>query len=207
MQTGSSMFRRFSMGCLVAATMLAAAAPAGADGFVTPFVGVNFGGATDKAFNNALEDNSKLAYGASIGWMGAGVFGLEADFGYSPKFIAPAADLGQTNVMTITGNLILGVPLGGQHGFGVRPYVVAGVGLIRTSVDGTLSDFVPDRNSFGYDLGGGLNIYFADHVGIRGDLRYFRDFSVTDAGNLIGVVLGNDKLDFFRGSAGLVLRF
>ncbi len=36
---------------------------------------------------------------------------------------------------TVMGNLLLGIPIGGQSGFGVRPYGVVGVGLIRTKFD------------------------------------------------------------------------
>jgi opacity protein-like surface antigen len=178
-----------------------------ADGFVTPFIGPNFSGSTNTTLATATEDNSKLAYGVSLGWMSAGVIGLEADLGYAPKFFAPGVAIGQTNVLTLTGNLIVGIPIGGQHGGGVRPYVVGGVGLLRTNAQRSIATIVPDRNSFGFDLGGGINGYFSDHIGIRGDARYFRDFTVSDSNNAIGIILGRGKLDFWRGTVGVVFRF
>jgi opacity protein-like surface antigen len=187
--------------------MVAAPRPARADGYVTPFIGVNFSGATGGALVNAVGDNSRLTYGVSIGFMGGGVIGLEEDFAYAPKFVAAGAGIGQTNVLTLMTNLIIGIPVGGQKGGGIRPYVLGGVGLLRTNVENSIAVLVPDRNSVGFDLGGGLNIYFADNVGIRGDIRYLRDFSVADDNNAIGVSLGRGRLDFWRGSAGLVLRF
>jgi opacity protein-like surface antigen len=194
---------------IIAACVAVVAAPraARADGFVTPFIGVNFSGATGGALVNAVEDSSKLTYGVSIGFMGGGVIGLEEDFAYAPKFVAAGAGVGQTNVLTLMTNLIIGIPVGGQKGGGIRPYVLGGIGLLRTTVENSIEVLVPDRNSVGFDLGGGLNIYFADNVGIRGDLRYFRDFSVADVNNALGVTLGRGRLDFWRGSAGLVLRF
>ena len=29
-----------------------------------------------------------------------------------------------------------------------------------------------DNNLFGWDIGGGAIVYFGDHFGVRGDLRY-----------------------------------
>lgn len=196
-----------SVALILVAGLLLLPSPARADGYVTPWIGVNFAGATNTTLANSVGDNSKLTYGASVGFMGGGIIGIEGDFGYAPKFVAAGAALGQTNVFTAMGNVIIGIPMGGQKGGGFRPYFVGGIGLLRTSVEQSITILEPDRNSVGFDLGGGANIYFADHVGIRADLRYFRQFSVADSNNAIGVVLGRGTLDFWRGSAGLVLRF
>ena len=186
---------------------LMTAAPAYADGFVTPFVGVNFSGAVGAALKNAVDDNSKLTYGVSLGWMGGGIIGVEGDIGYAPKFFAPTANIGKTNVLTAMGNIIVGIPIGGQHGGGIRPYLVGGAGLLRTNVTSSLSSLQLDNSSAGFDVGGGINAYFADHIGIRGDVRYFRDFSERDANTALGFELGTGHLDFWRGTVGVVFRF
>jgi hypothetical protein len=79
--------------------------------------------------------------------------------------------------------------------------------LLRTNAEQSIATLTPDRNSFGFDVGGGINIYFADHVGIRGDLRYLRSFTAADSSNILGVVLRQGTLEFWRGTGGLVLRF
>ena len=33
-----------------------------------------------------------------------------------------------------------------------------------------------DQNQFGWDLGGGLMVFFGEHVGVRGEVRYFQTF-------------------------------
>ena len=71
--------------------------------------------------------------------MGAGAIGFEVDFGYTPNFFETTSDDGfdfasDSNVTTFMGNLIVGAPIGGQHGFGIRPFAVGGVGLLRGSV-------------------------------------------------------------------------
>ena len=105
------------------------AGTARADGLIIPFIGVNFGGDSGAEFGDAA-DASRFNWGASFAWMGAGVFGFEGDFGYSPDFFGKN-DLGGSSVFTATGNLLLGIPFGGQKGFGIRPYGLAGIGLMH----------------------------------------------------------------------------
>jgi hypothetical protein len=99
-----------------------APSPARADGFFVPWAGVNF--------DNDPADG-RGSYGFSAGYMGAGVFGTEFDFGYSPRFFGDDEFFGSNNVLTAMGNLILGIPIGGTTGGGFRPYFTGGVGLIR----------------------------------------------------------------------------
>ena len=51
--------------------------------------------------------------------MGAGIFGFEVDFGYAPNFFESTEgdgdfDYGDSNVTTLMGNVVLGIPIGGQ---------------------------------------------------------------------------------------------
>jgi hypothetical protein len=193
-------------------TVAFAAAPrtASADWVLTPFVGWNFSGSADVngtggvALSNKFEH--KLDYGASLAGMGKGAFGFELDFGYSPNFFETntAASgfqfTNDSNVTTFMGNLIIGAPLGA-----VRPYVVGGVGLLRTKLDdlGDVFD-VNTKNDFGIDIGGGVMGFFSHNVGLRGDLRYFRGFRGTDD-NATGLTLGD--FHFWRGSLGLSIKF
>ena len=116
---------------LVAITL--APVPARADVLFIPFFGVNFGGDSGKEFSEAF-DTSQYNFGASIAFMGGGVFGFEGDFGYSPDFYGKT-EVGGSNAFTATGNLVLGIPFGGQPGFGVRPYGVVGAGVLTSKSD------------------------------------------------------------------------
>ena len=87
----------------------------------------------------------------------------------------------------------------------IRPYLVGGVGLIRSSVQDVDQFFdVTTKNDFGFDVGAGIMGFFTSNIGIRGDVRYFRTFRGTDE-NITGVALGN--VNFWRGSVGLSLKF
>jgi opacity protein-like surface antigen len=161
-----------------------------ADGLFTPWLGVNF--ANDPA-------DGRTSFGITATGMGAGVIGGEFDFGYSPNFFGDENVFGSNNVLTVVGNLVLGIPLGGSRGFGFRPYGTVGVGLIRAKGEDI---FEPDAssNEFGINAGGGAFLFFGDHVGMRGDLRYFRagfdDLNFFDT----------DKVDFWRASIGITFR-
>lgn len=182
---------------LVFSSAIALCAPteARADSYISPFLGVNFA-------NNS--GNGRANFGVAAGWMGAGIAGLEFDLGYAPNFFGSQGDFGGNNVLTAMGNLIVGVPAGGTHGAGVRPYATFGVGLIRTEVNGRPAPgFVPkisDEN-FGLDGGIGLMGFFAEHVGFRGDVRYFRNFRESPPNT---VQFG--AFHFWRASLGIVLR-
>ena len=180
-----------------AAAMILAPMQARADGFVTPWVG--------SAFGSNIQ-NGQTTFGVSAGGMGAGIIGGDADFGWSPSFFGTTSDFGNNTVMDLMGNLIIGVPLGGTKGAGIRPYVVGGVGLIRSQIDGgTLTRVSSSTNMFGWDAGGGVMGYFADHVGLRGDVRYLRATSDLTT-NVSRIDLNGDRLHFWRASIGVVLR-
>lgn len=180
-----------------AIAVVLAPAPARADGFFVPWVGSGFG---------SNIKNGQTTVGVSAGSMGAGVIGGEADFGWSPSFFGSQSDFGSNTVMNLMGNLILGVPVGGQRGPGIRPYVVGGIGLVRTQIDGgTVAKVSSSDNMFGWDAGGGVMGYFADHVGIRGDVRYIRGTHQLNTG-VSAVDLNGDRIHYWRATIGVLFR-
>jgi opacity protein-like surface antigen len=185
---------------ILTATVALVAAPmqARAEGYVTPWVGANWGGDIN---------NGRAAFGVNVGGMGAGIIGGEVGFGYSPSFFGTKNDFGNNTVMDLMGNVIVGVPVGGTHGAGIRPFITGGVGLLRTQIDGgTLARVSSSNNMFAWNLGAGVMGYFNDHVGLRGDLRYTRGFEDLNTGNTVIDLDGNNQLHFWRLSAGVVIR-
>ena len=180
-----------------AVALVLAPMQARADGFVIPWVG--------SAFGSNIK-NGQTTVGVSAGGMGAGIFGGEADFGWSPSFFGTKSDFGNNTVMSLMGNVILGVPIGGTHGAGVRPYVTAGAGLLRTQIDGgTLTKVSSSNNMLGWNAGAGVMGYFTDHVGLGGDVRYIRGFKDMNTG-VTSIDLNGGQLHFWRASIGVVLR-
>lgn len=178
---------------LAAALVVAQPSTASADWMFTPFVGIAAGGST--------ADNT-TTFGGGLRWMGGGVFGFEADFGFTPDFFGPSGpDFGDNNVTSVMFNIVAGVPVGGQHGPGIRPYATGGVGIIRQRIDNAGQLFDSTDNGWGYNLGGGVDGFFTDNIGVRGDVRYFRNFNTADDSLDLGT------LSYWRTTAGLVLRF
>lgn len=197
---------------LVTAASLATPAKAAADWLFTPFIGVNWGASVnvrglDGEFDDEFEN--RVDFGASLAWMGGGIAGFEVDFGYSPNFFRPSngeeVDFGDSNLVTLMGNVVFGIPIGGQHGAGIRPYVLGGFGLVRSSVDNIGDVFDVSSSNWGFDVGGGVNGFFSDNVGIRGDVRYFRALQDIETDDLLNLRLAS--LRFWRGSVGVTFRF
>jgi Outer membrane protein beta-barrel domain len=193
-------------------SLLLVAAPVRADILLTPFVGGTFGGSASSQLADIVGDQSKTTFGGSIAIMSAGVFGVEGDLGYTPKFFGTdlqvagvPVSLAQNNVLTAMGNLMLGIPLQNSNGPGVRPYAVAGIGLIRQRLNlasGLVGYTVKD---LGYDVGGGVLVFFSRNVGIRGDLRYFRTLGGNTISDLIDLQPG--AFNFTRASVGVTFRY
>ena len=192
------MRRALKVVVFTAAVALIGATPARADGFITPWVGSNW---------RSDISNGRAAFGVNAGGMGAGIIGGEVDFGYSPSFFGTQNDFGHNTVIDLMGNVIIGIPVGGTHGAGVRPFVTGGVGLLRTQLDGgTLARVSSSNNMFGWNAGAGVMGYFNEHVGLRGDLRYLRGFEDLSTGNTVIDLDGNNQLRFWRASIGVVFR-
>jgi hypothetical protein len=201
--------RKFIITAAIVLTASAAApAKASADWLFTPFLGTTFGGSADVngvSGTFADEFEQKLNYGASLAWMGGGVIGFEVDFGYSPNFFGVSDTnasfnlVGDGNVTTAMGNIVVGAPLGG-----VRPYASGGLGLIASRVDNPGQFFdKASTQDLGMDVGGGV-MFLGGNVGVRGDLRYFRSLQNSDPN---GVDLSLGSFRFWRGTVGVTFKF
>jgi len=188
-------FGRFLI--LELALLIGSATVARADNFISPSIGYNFGGDTGCPNLSNCEDK-KVNFSVAFGTMGT-VFGFEEDFGYAKDFFGQAPGL-DSSVLTLMSNVMLAPNFGPA-----RPYVLTGLGLVKTHVSLTPSSVLTsDNNNLGWDIGGGFMGFFGRHVGIRGDIRYIHAFQ--DLGPL-GFALSGTKLDFGRASIGVAFRF
>jgi hypothetical protein len=152
-------------------------------GLVTGHVGVS--GAND------VRDPSATP-GASMAVLDDNGVGLEIDVAHLSDFDDTVfTDSGITSAML---NLMVM-----SQDETLRPFVIAGVGLMRVS--GTVFEGLPSvgRTEGGWTAGGGALVMVNEVLGIRGDARYFRHFSRHDDIPLAG----NSALDFWRMSVGV----
>ena len=198
----------YGFAVLLATGLLLSATPARADGFISPTIGVNFGGSAGGTLRSstttAANQGSKINWGVAAGWMGKGFIGVEEEFQWSPDFFGHGGSVDSSRVVTIMTNLIIGAPVGGQHGPGIRPYASVGVGWINQQITNVNNVNNFTENDFGWDLGAGVMGYFSNNVGVRFDYRYFRNFQETNT-NVVGLEVGH--FAFNRASAGVLFRF
>lgn len=203
------MHTRFLAGLAFVTTIaVAAPSPASADWMFTPFIGLTTGSSIKDISGRSLDKQTKATFGGGLTWMGAGILGFDIDFGHTPNFFGDDPEFGDSNVTTLMVNAVVGAPFGGQHGGGVRPYAVGGVGLLRQRVNSANAFFNDvSRNDMGFDLGGGVIGFFSDNVGVRGDLRYFRKLKSGSNDQNSLDIFDVDSLSFWRGTVGVSFRF
>lgn len=152
-------------------------------------------------FSGDLPD-SRTTYGGALTFMGDGPVGFEIEGAYTPDFFGDSDQLlGSNNVSTLMGNILLGTRLGSNG----RIYGSVGGGLLKSSASSVDDFFDVSRNDFGVTAGAGAMGFFAKNIGIRGDIRYFRNIGDPESDNEFDLDFGN--FSYWRGTGGLVLRF
>jgi opacity protein-like surface antigen len=180
---------------LAALVLLTSAPRVLAGPYISPFVGFDFG-QDSRCPSTSSCDNRTSNWGVTFGSSNV-LLGFEEEFGYAKDFFGPES-VQSGSLLTLMSNLVVGPRIAF-----VRPFGVIGIGLMKTHVDLSLNDIATSDTSFGWDVGGGLEISGA-HFGIRGDVRYFHGFQDIEVPL---VPVDGLKLDYGRATAGLVLRF
>jgi hypothetical protein len=185
---------------------------ASAEWQIKPFIGATYGG--DSTFvlvgPNVLEPNPNhphLAYGVNGSLLGE-IFGVEVDFGHTPGFFPPANSLPvqilSSSVYTLTGNFVVAMPRRLTQ-YTLRPYVVAGAGLMHVAYDTELNVIQVSERLQAMDLGAGVTGFVTRRVGVSWDVRYFRSINGTIQN---GVTIGSlsEHLSFWRASMAVAIR-
>ena len=163
-----------------AAVFLALSGSASAQAMFTGSIGNVFGGDAP---------STKKVWAVGIGGGGAHGIGSELEYSQIGNFFETADGVAHGKILTLMPSIFLAIPINR-----VRPYGIFGFGFIRqrtsSSEGGVLSNL--SDNDIGYSAGGGVILYFARSVGIRGDLRHFK-------------VRKSDGISFNRFTVGLVL--
>jgi hypothetical protein len=177
---------------------------AGADWIVTPFAGLKIGGDTNLVDLDQGAGATKLTLGGSVGLLDDGVLGIEADFGYSPRFFETTRGrlVFSSSVITLMGNVIVTTPRELTRE-SLRPYLIGGLGLMHATIDDVAGVFQVHSNLLGLSVGGGAIGGVTARTSLRFDLRHFKNISKEDA----QVGFGTTRLGFWRLTAGLTLRY
>jgi len=180
--------------------LLCLARDGAAQAFINPFVGVTL------TSPSASGSSSKRGFGVAFGRVGR-IVGFESEIAYYPEVLENTANnLAKNKVITFSGDTLIGPTIGP-----VKPYGAFGLGNLYLNVTSVSSVVVPNpesisTNYFTFNAGGGVMGFFGAHLGVRGDLRYYRalGFKFTD---VEGAGLALDRFDFWRASIGLAAKF
>jgi hypothetical protein len=163
-----------------------------ADTILSPHVGASFGGDLNERHTN---------YGLGILFMGDSA-GLELEGNITPNFFGGDAEgFGDNNVTTLMANVLFGSRFGRDG----RIYATVGGGLMKSHVQDVDQFFDVSSNDFGVNGGVGAMGFFGGNLGLRGDIRYFRNLSDPEPDNEFDVDFGD--FSYWRGTAAIVLRF
>lgn len=219
MKSFSSVLLRFGLVLLILGTT---AAPARADWFLTPYLGAAFGGASNQFSFSDLDDEfeQRVNFGGSLLFRTSRIVGFEFDYNIAPNFFQYTGGTNNfdlfnfdSSVQTVMGNVVLSLPLGGSRDAGFQPYVLAGIGSIRTrlrSESDVFDDIVSDDT--GYNFGAGAYFLAGSHFGLRADARYTRALEAIDDEDpvdnpLFDQPFAQEVFNYWRGSVGLTFRW
>ena len=171
-----------------------------AQGFINPFVG------TTLSSPSAKGGSSKAGFGVAFGGIGK-IIGGETEFAYYPELLDTTANnLDKSRVYTFSGNTLIGPMIGP-----VKAYGALGAGSLNLNVTSLKSVVIPNptsisSNYFTFNVGGGVMGFFNSHLGVRGDLRYYRAFGFKFE-DVATTGLALDRFDFWRAAFGLAVKF
>lgn len=190
---------------LACAFLLAAPPTASAEWQIKPFLGLTFGGATTFVDSEQAAGRRHRNLGVSVAWLG-NVMGVEGDLGYGPGFFergdADPEKVFGSSVTTLTGNVMLMLPRRMTR-YALRPYFVAGGGLVRVYSNQVVSTVSVDDTLPAIDIGGGATGFLSDHIGVSWDVRYFKSLGGSSGS---GLTFGREQLSFWRASMAVAIR-
>jgi opacity protein-like surface antigen len=173
---------------IVASTLTSAVAhaqPALYTGMLTAHVGASSGGDIR---------NRGVTPGASLAVIDSNGIGAELDLGHSRRVDADRFAESAITSLMVNAMGMWTRPI-------VRPFVVAGAGLLRVRAETPASGLVISRTDWAFNAGAGALYTVNEFVGVRGDVRYFRYFQRHPDLPL----LDNGFFDYWRTSVGVTL--
>jgi hypothetical protein len=178
--------------------------PAAAEWQIKPFFGIAFGGSTSFVdYENAA---GRKHFVAGVGALLLGeVLGLEADVARAPGFFQNSGQfVSGSSATTLTGNIVVAMPKGVSQ-YTLRPYFVAGAGIIRAQIDGGFGTLHVASTLPAMDIGGGATGFLNDRVGLNWELRRFRSFK--GKGQLAGSSFSKEQAAFWRATMAVAFRY
>ena len=192
------------VGLLAFWLLMVAAADVSAEWQIKPFIGTTFGGGTTFVDVENAVGGPNIAFGVNSVLLGE-VLGIDGDLSYASGFFESGDRflVVQSSVTTLAGNVVVALP---RHlaEVGLRPYVVAGAGLMHVKIDHALGVLHVASTLPAVNVGGGVTGFLTDRLGLSWEVRHFR--SIGKNGGR-GLSFGREKLSFWRGTMAVAIRY
>jgi hypothetical protein len=194
------------VGLLALTMLLFAPARPSAEWQIRPFLGVTFGGGTTFVDLEEAAGTPNLVFGANGRLLGD-VIGIDVDFGHAPGFFQSGDRqlVQESSVTTLTGNVVLAPPRRLTE-YILGPYFVIGAGLMHARIGDVFAALPVASTLPTMDVGGGVNGFLSDRIGLSWDARYFRSVGGKLRGVSIDPEEASEQLSFWRASVALVIR-
>jgi hypothetical protein len=152
----------------------------------TPFIGYTFKATStfvdfDPDPDRVATDQTRINFGGAVRLIGDSPFGAEVYYVHTPGFFDPKQQFNiplpvvlESRTYAVMGNIVLATPRNWNR-YGLRPSLSGGIGLMHASEEDQLQVIRYRVNLLGMNVGGGAVGFVSDHVGVRFDLRYFRN--------------------------------
>jgi hypothetical protein len=171
------------------------------------FIGATFAGTTTIVDPEDAATKPSISLGGSLVFLGE-IVGAEIEVADGPGFF----EAGNRNLVnysrmtTFTGNVVVAAPHRITE-YALRPYVVAGAGLMRLRTTTAQNVFDVATSVPVFDVGAGALGFLTNRVGVDWELRRFQDLG-KNVSNDPGLSFGQEQhLTFWRVTMAIVFRY
>ena len=204
--------------CIAGVLALIVPARAAAEWQFAPFLGYTFGGTTTIIDSEQAVDRKHWHFGGAVTLLGSSPIGVEGYFVRTPGLFQndefqcdiPTCVTSGAGTYAFMGNAVLTIPRA-WNPYGLRPFLSGGIGLLHASRTDAQNLTPVDLNLLGMNLGGGAVGFLSDRVGLRFDLRYFRNIQGVNPEDLevpVTLPVGSPvRLRYWTISAGVVFKY
>jgi hypothetical protein len=191
---------------LGAAFLLLSTAAFAADRQLRPFIGTTFAGSTTIVDPELAVGSPNITIGGSAVFLGE-LFGADIDVADVPGLFESGNQnlVRSSRVTTLTGNLVIAAPHRLTE-YALRPYIVAGGGLMSVRTTTALSVFDVSTMLPAIDVGVGAVGFVTNKLGVCWEVRRFQDIGSNAISGGLSID-GEQHLSFWRGTMSVVIRY
>ena len=171
------------------------------------FIGATFAGTTTIVDPEDAATRPSISLGGSVVFLGE-IFGAEGEVADGPGFFEAGSRnlVNYSRMTTFTGNVVIAAPHRLTE-YALRPYVVAGAGLMRLRTTTAQNVFDVATSVPVFDIGAGAVGFLTNRVGVSWELRRFQDLG-KNVSNEPGLSFGQEQhLTFWRVTMAIVFRY